>query len=392
MWALMSPCAPEPATCRLQTPDEVEILLRDPILRVARAVMKDAIAERAALDHLLRERDRRDAAVVVANHVHDARLPHRAQHRLAFRRRCARAASRTGRPCLPRRRRSQISRCVSLGVTMSTMSISGSAITLAPIGRPRSPSRDSPPPLRTAAALRPQIVFMSNVSRQIEEARRLPPGVRVRPAHEVVADHPDCKCASGRHRAGANREGRLYRSEPGAGSSQSGRHCEMKCPSCASTLTSAEPRCPRCKLTLQTLDIKFGALPKHAMYFTDRTDRVPFREMATMRRALELFHRRFPQCLFSVFVADLPRGTSVSEYAFWLANRARFSSVEHARGENFDLLLVVDVSGRAAALSAGYGLEEHLQEEDLQAACRCLRRRDAPRRHAGEACAPASIS
>ena len=142
----------------------------------------------------------------------------------------------------------------------------------------------------------------------------------------------------------------------------------MKCPSCASPLATAEPRCPSCKLTLKALDIKFGALPRHAMYFTDRTDRVPMAEMKAARQALELFHRRFPQCLFSVFVADLPRGTSVREYAFWLANRARFSSVEHAQGDNFDLLLVIDVAGRTAALNVGYGLEEHLREEDLEAA------------------------
>ena len=142
----------------------------------------------------------------------------------------------------------------------------------------------------------------------------------------------------------------------------------MKCPSCSSPLAAAEPRCPACKLTLQTLEIKFGAVPRHSMYFTDRTDRVPLREMATIRRMLELFHRRFPQCLFSVFVAELPRGTAVGEYAFWLANRARFSSVEEVHGENFDLLLVVDFSGNAAALNVGYGLEEHLREEDLRAA------------------------
>ena len=142
----------------------------------------------------------------------------------------------------------------------------------------------------------------------------------------------------------------------------------MKCPSCASPLATAEPRCPSCKLTLKDLDIKFGALPRHTMYFTDRTDRVPMREMEASRQMLELFHRRFPQCLFSVFVADLPRGSSVREYAFWLANRARFSSSEEAQGENFDLLLVIDATGRAAALNVGYGLEEHLSEEDLQAA------------------------
>ena len=83
---------------------------------------------------------------------------------------------------------------------------------------------------------------------------------------------------------------------------------------------------------------------------------------------LELFHQRVPQCLFSVFVVDLPRGTSVGEYAFWLANRARFSSVEEVQGENFDVLLLIDVNGQAAALNAGYGLEEHLREDDLQAA------------------------
>lgn len=141
----------------------------------------------------------------------------------------------------------------------------------------------------------------------------------------------------------------------------------MKCPSCASTLAAPEPRCPNCKLTLQALDAKFGALPRHAMYFTDRTDDVPMRDMAAIRRMLELFHQKFPQCLFSIFVADLPRGTRVGEYAFWLANRARFSSVEQAQGENFDLLLVVDMTGHAAALNAGYGLEAYLEQEDLEA-------------------------
>lgn len=142
----------------------------------------------------------------------------------------------------------------------------------------------------------------------------------------------------------------------------------MKCPSCSTTLAAPEPQCPSCKLTLQALDVKFGALPRHSMYFTDRTDSVPMRDMATIRAMLELFHGRFPQCLFSVFVADLPRGTSVSEYGFWLANRALFSSVEQVQGDNFGLVLVVDLTGGGAALVAGYGLEEHLRQADLDAA------------------------
>ncbi len=63
---------------------------------------------------------------------------------------------------------------------------------------------------------------------------------------------------------------------------------------------------------------------------------------------------------------ELHAGTSVSEYAFWLANRARFSSLEKKHGENFDLLLVIDLTTDSASLTTGYGLEDHVSEDDLQ--------------------------
>ncbi|CAN5800003.1 hypothetical protein BH20VER1_BH20VER1_14970 [soil metagenome] len=142
----------------------------------------------------------------------------------------------------------------------------------------------------------------------------------------------------------------------------------MKCPACAVVLTEPAPSCPACKFTLRRLDPKFGAVPRHSRYLTDRGGRLTMAEMNQLRDALRLFHKKFPQTLLSVFVMELPRGSSANEFAFWLANRARFSTVIKAHEENFDLLLVVDLAGKKASLAAGYGLEPHLEEQDLQKA------------------------
>ena len=170
----------------------------------------------------------------------------------------------------------------------------------------------------------------------------------------------------------ANRAGRfISRNEPSTqGQSPPAPSAvrQMKCPSCATPLEFAPARCPVCKLSLQRLDVKFGMVPRHSRYLTDRTSRIPMSDINQLRAALRLFERKFPQILFSVFIDDLDEDFSVAEYGFWLANRARFSSLEKKHGENFDLLLVVDLATRSASLTAGYGLENHVSENDLQVA------------------------
>ncbi len=96
--------------------------------------------------------------------------------------------------------------------------------------------------------------------------------------------------------------------------------------------------------------------------------------MGTLRKALRLFEKKFPQILLSVLVTELPAQHPVGEFAFWMANRARFSSVEKVETDNFDLLLTVDVASQKAALVTGYGLEPFVQEEDLQVALEALAR------------------
>ncbi|GEM_PF-7000576 len=143
----------------------------------------------------------------------------------------------------------------------------------------------------------------------------------------------------------------------------------MRCPSCRESFAQAAlAQCPRCKLTLRRLDTRFGTVPRHSRFVTDRSASLPLPDMRELRSLLSLFHRKFPQSIFSVFVMPRIEGGTIAEYLFWLANRARFSSIEATAGENFDILLGIDLRTRTAALQIGYGLENYLSERDLERA------------------------
>jgi uncharacterized membrane protein YgcG len=142
----------------------------------------------------------------------------------------------------------------------------------------------------------------------------------------------------------------------------------MKCPSCGTPLGQSVPQCPNCQLSLRELDTKFGAVPRHTRYLTDRSGQLPLPAIRKLRGLLEIFEKKFPQSLFSVFVTDYVQDGSMAEFTFWLANRARLSSLQSVMGDNFDILLGIDIDSGEAALTIGYGLENYLTEDDLKAA------------------------
>lgn len=141
----------------------------------------------------------------------------------------------------------------------------------------------------------------------------------------------------------------------------------VKCPSCRRPVNGPSPSCPHCRVSLRKLDLKFGVAPKHLGPITDPQVILTASERRRLTKLLALFHSKFPQAKFAVFLAGLPSGTVLSEYAFWLANRMRFSALEATGEANFDLLLVLNTAGNAG-LSMGYGLENLVPEEDLAVA------------------------
>ena len=147
----------------------------------------------------------------------------------------------------------------------------------------------------------------------------------------------------------------------------------MRCPSCQALFSVPPPKCPQCGLTLAELDRKFGIVPLYSRYLTDRSERLSLRDASKLREALRLFGRKFPQLLFSVVLMDLRPRAPVAEYAFWLINRARFSEFQATGPRNFELLLVIDPGAKEAALITGYGLENFVAEEDLEATLNAAR-------------------
>ncbi len=137
-----------------------------------------------------------------------------------------------------------------------------------------------------------------------------------------------------------------------------------KCPSCRHPASGPVAACPHCHVSLRKLDLKFGVAPKHLGSLTDYEQILSAAERRRLTTKLALFHRKFPQTTFAVVLAKWPVGRPMGEYIFWLANRMRFSAAEATGKNNFDLLLVVNIAG-ASGLSAGYGLENLVAEEDL---------------------------
>src|SRR5438309_1794447 len=108
---------------------------------------------------------------------------------------------------------------------------------------------------------------------------------------------------------GAKRGRSFYKGQPALDSSESPL---MKCPSCAQSLETAAPRCPHCKFSMEKLDDRFGLVPAHSRFLSDRSGTMELADMHRLRDELRLFHRKFPQSLLSVLVTELEPGTSVS--------------------------------------------------------------------------------
>jgi uncharacterized membrane protein YgcG len=139
----------------------------------------------------------------------------------------------------------------------------------------------------------------------------------------------------------------------------------IKCPACGTSVDAPAAMCPACKFALRRLDVKFGTVPLHSRYLTDRASSLTSAEANRLGKLLRRFENKFPQSVFSVFVTDLPAGTNIGEFAFWLANRAQFGSVEAVGEYNFDLLLAIEADTGNAALTVGYGFEKLISEDDL---------------------------
>jgi uncharacterized membrane protein YgcG len=139
----------------------------------------------------------------------------------------------------------------------------------------------------------------------------------------------------------------------------------MHCPYCRTPLTETVAECPACKLTLARANTLLGPVPRLSAGLTD-SSRVLRRSAADrVRRALEHFHRRFPQLAAHVVLRDFLPKYPIELQAFWLFNTAGLCKAQDKAGCCRTILLAIDPPQGLAALTLGYGLEPFVRDEAL---------------------------
>lgn len=112
------------------------------------------------------------------------------------------------------------------------------------------------------------------------------------------------------------------------------------------------------------VDTLFGAEDVILKKFTDAAGVLRMKEREAIRAVMEDFEKRFPQLFFAIYVAAFDEIPSLRQFGFWLLNRAAYSDVGLDRPNENGILIVIDVNGKAAAISFGYSLMPYLNEDN----------------------------
>ena len=122
--------------------------------------------------------------------------------------------------------------------------------------------------------------------------------------------------------------------------------------------------CPHCGFTMVDVDALFGDQDVILKKFTDAAGVLRMKEREAIRSVIERFEKKFPQLFFSIYVAAFDEIPSLRQFGFWLLNRAAYSDVGVDRPNENGILLVIDVNGKAAAISFGYSVMPYLDEDN----------------------------
>lgn len=115
---------------------------------------------------------------------------------------------------------------------------------------------------------------------------------------------------------------------------------------------------------MEDVDALFGDEDVILKRFTDAAGVLRMKEREAIRALMERFEKKFPQLFFSIYVAAFDEIPSLRQFGFWLLNRAAYSDVGVNRPNENGVLLVIDVNGKAAAISFGYSLMPYLDEDN----------------------------
>lgn len=140
----------------------------------------------------------------------------------------------------------------------------------------------------------------------------------------------------------------------------------MRCPFCNTAATESLDQCPECGFTLAEVKRVFGVATSLDPGLNDLEQVFAKREHRSIKKRLDNFKRKFPQCQFSVVTNANPSPKlPFAIYGFWLFNTSGISRKIDKGGDNHDILLALDTTGKGACLLIGYGLEPFISRQHI---------------------------
>ena len=139
----------------------------------------------------------------------------------------------------------------------------------------------------------------------------------------------------------------------------------MYCPACHHRLEAGVERCDLCNFHIGVVDARYGGVEVAMDQITDSTHFLRTRDRDHILEQVDEFEQQFPQLFPAFYIAELPPGTKLPEFATWLLNRARITVLDEMRSSENVYLFVIDLSSRSMTMTSGYFSEQFVSENDI---------------------------
>lgn len=114
---------------------------------------------------------------------------------------------------------------------------------------------------------------------------------------------------------------------------------------------------------MKMADLQFGQDDWQVRRLTDRAGVLRRDDRERVQQAMGRFSSRFPQLFLAVYTGTPGHSEDLRAFSFWLLNRAAFDDVPVDMPNENGILLSIDPASRAACITFGYLLDEHLNEQ-----------------------------
>ena len=114
---------------------------------------------------------------------------------------------------------------------------------------------------------------------------------------------------------------------------------------------------------MEIADRQYGGDDWQVRRLTDRAGVLRHEDRERVQLAMGRFSKKFPQLFIAVYTGTPGQPEDLRPFSFWLLNRSAFDDVPVDMPNENGILLSIDPESRAACITYGYLLDEHLNED-----------------------------